>query len=396
MDTIKFNESEHLSIGVEIELQLLDNKTLDLCPRALSFLEQTVGYNKIKPEIFQSMIEATTDICCNVHEIKADLQNTFTLIDNVCEKLEIQYATTGTHPFAKYIDIQLFPSERYYTLIDRNQWIAQRLCIFGLHVHLGMKNKEDCIDFMNMFQWFLPLFAALSTSSPFWQTKKTGLHSSRLTIFEASPTSGHCSHIRNWGEFEQQVILMKKCKTINSTKDLWWDIRPAPHYGTLEIRICDGVATLHELLGILTLIHSVAHFYEKYKFNYSDDNSTAINFFSKCPMWLIREHKWRAIRHGLEMNFITSTGENISLKKELLSLLEILQPTIKELNYQEYIDYLQQMINHGNSSVRQLKVHSKYKSLKKIAQFNAYECKASFTRNINCITKHNKEIKLGS
>ena len=387
MKKIFFNTKSHLTIGIEIEVQLLHKKTLDLEPKAIEILNR-LNNHKIHPEIFQSMVEITSDICTNVHEIKTDIKNTFLAFDEVCSSLDLRYATTGTHPFAKYNERKIFPLERYHLSINRNQWISRRLCIFGLHVHLGMKTKEDCIDFMNMFQWFLPYFTALSASSPFWQAENTGLHSSRLTAFEASPTSGHCPHLNNWEEFAQQITLLTNCGSINSMKDIWWDIRPSIH-GTLEIRICDGIATSHELSGIVALIHTIAHFYDRYK-NYFCDNNHLFNFGATCPLWLIREHKWRALRYGIDMNIITTKGINIPFKQATEGLLEILRPIINELGYNEYITYIEQILLHGTSSNRQYDLHMKCKSFKKVAELNANECKESFINNKNFI-KTNKE-----
>lgn len=383
MDKIPFNARRSLSIGIEVEVQLLHNRTLNLEPKSVEILN-ILGKNKnFHPELFQSMLEVITDVCDNVHEIEKDIKRSFLLLHEACTNLGLKYATTGTHPFAKYNKRRIFPLNRYQMVMNRKQWIAKRLCVFGLHVHVGMKTKESCIDFMNMFQWFLPYFIALSSSSPFWQAQNTGLHSSRLTVFESSPTSGHCSHLNNWAEFEQQITLLTNCGSIHSMKDIWWDIRPSMH-GTIEIRICDGVATLHELLGIVSLIHAIAYYYNKYR--WAKNNKYLFDFSVPCPLWLIREHKWRALRYGVNMNIITTVGTNISFEEAMEEVLRILQPTINDLGYNKYMLYLKQIVLHGSSSKRQLDLYARYNSLKKIAELNACECQESFINNKNLIT----------
>ncbi|MBN9543136.1 MAG: YbdK family carboxylate-amine ligase [Alphaproteobacteria bacterium] len=386
MPDIKFEPSQSLTLGVEIELQLLDQETYDLRPSALELID-IVGdkHPKIKPEIFQSMLEVNTEVCSDVHHVKNCISQTFSELNTACNQIGIKYATTGTHPFARYSERILYPLPRYNELIDRNQWIARRLSIFGLHVHIGIESQEECIGLMNFMQHFLPQLAALSCSSPFWQSKDTGLYSSRLSVFEASPTSGHCDYIKDWQTFSNIVHTLKECKAIKSTKDLWWDIRPAPHYGSLEIRICDGTATFHELLGIVAYIHVLAHYYHRYK-NYPVELFRLINNHETfIPLWIIRENKWRAMRHGINMETIKHDGTTLLLKDDTFKNLEILKDIISELNYGEYIGYIINIFQYGNSANRQLKKYKKAKSLRQVAKMNASECYESFLNNKNCI-----------
>lgn len=379
---LQFIPNGHLTLGVELEIQLIDSLNLDLSPRALEIVKQAGPESKIKPEIFQSMVEVNTGICENVDVVASDLTKSVSELYQLCRNLGISCSTTGTHPFAQYRQRLLFPSDRYNDLIDRNQWIAQRLSIFGLHVHLGMKSKEECISFMNFFQHFLPHLVVLSASSPFWQGQNTGLASSRLTVFEASPTSGHCQWQHSWESFEEQYFSLMRCGAINSTKDLWWDLRPSPHFGTLEIRVCDGTATLQELLGIIAFIHGLAHWFN----DLSPAEREISPFVQPLPLWLIRENKWRALRYGLDMQLITTTeGKTRPIKDAILEMLQSLQQVFGRLSYQKYDQYLRDIVTFGNSADRQQHCFSSSQDFHTVTKMNVLEFEKSFIHNIACI-----------
>jgi carboxylate-amine ligase len=375
MTHLPFKSISHLTLGVEVEIQLMDQNSLDLYPIALEILKES-RTDKIKPEMFQSMVEINTGICKNVHEVKEDILATIRDLNRVCQKLNVKCSAAGTHPFAQYSQRIPFPSKRYDELIDRNQWIARRLSIFGLHVHIGMSSKEDCISFMNFYQHFLPHLIALSASSPFWQGQNTGLASSRLTVFEASPTSGHSPCFHNWDEFEDQYVSLINCGAIHSTKDLWWDIRPSPHFGTLEIRICDGVATKNELLGLLAFIHCLAHWFN----GLSPKEKQSHPYGSLLPLWIIRENKWRAIRYGLDMQLIKENSV-VSLNEDILNLLKMLKGTFDHLDYNDYWQNVMNMLTDGNSATRQLNCFLKYDNLEAVARMNSNEFEQTYVRH---------------
>ena len=267
-----------LTLGAEVELQLIERDSLNLTPRAKELLEIALPLSKkIKEEFYLSTLEINTDKCNNAHEIEADLSESFDLITKISNQLKIDLATTGCHPFSRYSDCVITPSNRYNELIDRNQWLTRRMTVYGLHVHLGMKNGDEAIRFNNFFLNFIPHLLALSASSPFWQGDDTGLSSCRPTTYESLPTAGHPYSVKNYAEFEHLYATLVKCKSINSLKDLWWDIRVSPAFGTLEIRICDGLATLSETLAIVAFIHLLAHWFS--------DNASWLNQVPTSPIW---------------------------------------------------------------------------------------------------------------
>lgn len=334
---IPFAPSAALTLGVEIELQLLDAATLDLSPRAVDMLALCEPSDKVKPEIFQSMIEINTGICADAHAADADLRESFALVARAARQLGLRLATPGTHPFARYNERVIYPADRYRMLIDRNQWIARRLMIFGLHVHLGMESGDACIRFNNFFLHLVPHLLAISASSPFWQGEDTGLASSRSTIFEACPTAGHPCRVEDWAEFSELCERLQRSRAITSHKDLWWDVRPSPDFGTLEIRCCDGLPNRADTLALVAFIHALAHWYQ----DHADYDTRPF----APSMWMMRENKWRAARHGLEAEIIVNPrGDCRPLREDIAMWLTRLEPYIAEFGYDAYMLQLQAML----------------------------------------------------
>lgn len=363
---IDFLSNGVLTLGVEIELQLIDPETGNLAPRAEELLKATRHIPNVKPEFYLSTIEVNTDKCYNVHEVEHDLRSTYTQLNEQAEKLGIAFSTTGAHPFAKYSDCIISPTKRYQELIDRNQWLTRRMTVYGLHVHIGMASGDDCIRYNNFFMNFMPHLLALSASSPFWQGTDTGLSSCRPTTYEALPTAGQPYHVRSWKDFENLYDSLKKCGSIQTLKDLWWDMRPSPGFGTLEIRVCDGCATLQETLAITAFIHALAHWFA--------DNGSWLESVNYPPRWLSRENKWRVIRYGLDAELVMNTdGKTKLLRDDLKEWVEKLQPYALKLGYTQYLTNLLYILETGTSSHRQRKIFQEYASLEEVVKFNIAE-----------------------
>lgn len=312
---LEFAKSEPYTLGVEVELAIVDRQTLELAPRAAHILSRWNGPPRLSPEFFQSMIEMNTDICRDAAHAEADLRETAMKLMPIARELGVRFLSTGTHPTARYQERKLFPHERYHGLLARNQWIARRLLIFGLHVHVGMPDPETAIAVQNELLYDLGLMLACSTSSPFNQGEATGLASSRITVFEASPTGGMPALVHDWTEFCELVAVFQKAHAITSLKDLWWDIRPSPKFGTIEIRVCDGLPSLRETAMIVALAQGLAM--------RAGARVASGKGRSFPPAWRARENKWRASRHGLEAEYITGNdGSTTPVRTYLLSTLE--------------------------------------------------------------------------
>ncbi|MBL7688401.1 MAG: YbdK family carboxylate-amine ligase [Bdellovibrionaceae bacterium] len=350
---LQFSHSKPLTLGVELELQLLDKTTLDLSPKSpLLFAALGGETSRIKAEIFQSMLEINTAVCQNAHEVRRDLSQTISTVQEICASLDLRVASAGTHPFAHYSDRILYPADRYKSLIDRNQWIARRLMIFGLHVHIGMRDGEHAIQMNNALLHYLPILLALSASSPYWNGEDTELASSRITFFEAIPTGGHPCRIMSWGDFTDLYAKLIRSGAIRSPKDIWWDMRPSPGFGTLEIRICDSPPTLAETVAITALIHSIA--------KYIDNQIVDGRKFAPPPDWIVRENKWRASRWGTSAEFIvTNDGETDHMIKITSDLLDELAEISSSMSYQAEFDLIRQLLAKGPSYKRQQAIASR-------------------------------------
>jgi carboxylate-amine ligase len=318
--------------------------------------------------MFRSTLELITDVCPNAHVVGTDLKETLRKVRKAGQKTGIRFSGTGTHPMANYQERILSRSERYHELLERNQWLIKRMAVYGLHVHLGMKDGDDCIRFNNFFLHFIPHLIALSASSPYWNCQDTGLAASRPTVYEAHPTSGIPYTVYNWKEFNDLYAKLVATKSIASMKDIWWDIRPSPVYGTLELRICDGPATMLELQSIVAFIHLLGLWFNDNRHHFYKANKII------PEQWVMRENKWRAIRYGLDARIIShETLEEKRLSKNIQFWIEKLQPYIAQMQYQPFMDCLLQLLRHGNSATRQRKVMAETNDIQQVVDFNMRE-----------------------
>jgi len=362
-----FKENDRaLTLGAELEFQVLDKKTLQLTPRASEIIH-AVNDRKIIREFFQSTVEVITGVCESAQEVNRDFLDSLSKVRVVFNDLGLSLASTGTHPEADYHERLVTESPRYKELVDRNQWMVLRRAVYGMHIHLGMKTGDDCIAYNNFFLHFVPHLIALSASSPFWQKYDTGLAACRLTMYEAMPTAGIPYIVGNWGEFQKLIKFLKRSDAIRSMKDLWWDIRPSPSIGTLELRMFDAPATHREAMGIIAWVHALASWFKDHHEEWSKANPA-------LKHWIYRENKWRAIRYGLDSAIIvTRTGRTLPLRDDLENWMDKLQPYIQSLKYEKFIEIIPQIIHNGNSSQRQRKIFTETNDLHEVVRFNVKE-----------------------
>ncbi len=364
---LTFKENiQSLTLGAELEFQVLDKTSLQLTPRAQEIIT-AANNKKIIREFFQSTVEVITGVCDTANEVERDFADSIKKVQQVAHSLDMRLASTGTHPMADYRERIVTDSARYKELVDRNQWLVLRRAVYGMHIHLGMKSGDECIAYNNFFLHFVPHLIALSASSPFWQKHNTGLSACRLTMYEALPTAGIPYLVKSWSEFQKLIKFLKRSDSIRSMKDLWWDIRPSPTIGTLELRMFDAPATHQEGLGMIALVHVLAKWF-------NDHHEEWMKTTPSLKHWIYRENKWRAIRYGLEASIITSrTGKTELLREDLERWITKLQPYIQSMNYEKYIDIIPQLIGKGNSSQRQRKVYHESGDLMAVIRHNIME-----------------------
>lgn len=355
-----------LTLGVELEFQVLDAQTLLLTPRASEIIDSS-NNDKLKHEFFQSSLEVITGVCTNIQEADADLTQSIGIIKNRGQELQLRFASTGTHPQGDYRERLITPSPRYHQLTDRNQWLIRRMAVYGMHMHLGMPSGDACIAYNNFFLHFVPHLIALTASSPFWQSMNTGLAASRPTTYEALPTAGMPYIVKNWKEFQKLLQFLQRSHAIESIRDLWWDIRPSPQLGTLELRMCDVPATRREALGVAAFIHALAYWF-------ADHQQEWEKVHAPVKRWIFRENKWRAIRYGLHADIVVSRqGNTRSLKDDINQWLERLQPYINKLSYAHYTDIIYTLLEKGGSSQRQVNLFNASQDLTAVIKNNVQE-----------------------
>jgi carboxylate-amine ligase len=353
-------------MGVELELQLLDPESLALVPEAPAVFERIGAGPAIKPEVFRSMVEISTGVCETLDHAKHDLETAFGTLRSVCRDRGVVLAGGGSHPFARYRDRIPYPAERYQSLMQRNQWIARRLLIFGLHVHVGMRDGAHAIATMNALLPYSAHLLALSAASPFWDGVDTGLASARATVFEAMPTAGVPPAIASWDAFERLYDRLVATGSIDGIKDLWWDVRPQPGLGTLELRMCDAPQTLGEVFPLVALVQALAA--------WADERQRDGQPPSVPDPWWLRENKWRVARAGLDAEIVCDEGGRTApLRGEVERLLAILEPYAQRLGTVDALHAVARTLERGAGYERQRKVFERTRSLKAVAEALARE-----------------------
>jgi carboxylate-amine ligase len=356
--------AQEFTIGIEEEFQIIDPQTRELRSRVSEILEEGMMLlgEQIKPEMHQSMVEVGTNICHTVQEARADVTKLRRTVATLAHKHNLAIIAASTHPFSHWKDQDITPNERYFQLIEEMQQLARALSIYGLHVHVGVENREDAINIMNAARYFLPHILALSTSSPFWIGRDTGLKSYRSEVFKQFPRTDIPDYFGSAGEFDNYVKLLVKTKCIDNGKKIWWDVRPHPVFPTLEFRICDLPSRVDEVIAIAGLFQAiVAKLYKLLRQNMG---------FRLYRRALIQENKWRAVRYGLDGKLIDFGKQaEVPVRDLILELLEF----IDELGSRKAIEYVHTILKNGTSADRQLRVYKETNDLNAVVDNLAKE-----------------------
>jgi len=349
---IRWNSSRGPTLGIEWEVQLIDSGTRMLRQDAREVLAALPGLSEsgereqVRFELMQSTIEVVTGICSTVSEAKADLAATIAQLQRITADRGTMLACAGTHPISDWRDAKLAPIQRYAELVEQLQWLARRIQTFSAQVHVGIRDGSKAIPIVNALAGYLPHFLALTASSPFWSGQDTGLASSRAVIFGGLPTSGPPPLLADWSEFEDYMDTLLRAVTIRSIKEVWWDIRPHPDFGTVEIRAFDGVPTLREIGMIAALAQSLVQLF---------DGQLDRGYTLPSPSaWVMRDNKWRATRYGLDAMVITDdSGSTAPLRDELFELVRELEPVASRLGCAAELDVVSDVLQYGASYERQ-------------------------------------------
>src|SRR5215813_6511185 len=360
-----------LTVGIEEEYMTIDPVTRDLRSHIQAEMIEKgkiLLREHVKPEMHQSVVEVGTRVCHNIKEAKQELVNLRRHMIGLAKENGLRLAAAATHPFADWREQEIYPDERYKVIVEDMQLVARANLIFGLHVHIGVEDREAAIHLMNAARYFLPHILALSTNSPFWVGMKTGLKSYRCKVFDKFPRTNIPNSYSSWSEYESFVNLLVQTRCIDNAKKIWWDIRPHPNFPTLEFRCCDIPMRLDETISIAALIQAtVAKLYKLYSRN------QGYRIYGRA---LLMENKWRAARYGLDGKLIDFGIETEVNERDLIyEYLEFVDDVLDELDSREEINYIHRILEMGNGADRQLKVFEETEDLKKVVDYMVEETK---------------------
>ncbi len=352
--SLKFATSDSPSLGVELELQLVDAESYALKNCILEVLEKIPEdqRERIKPELMQSYLEINTDVCQTVNEVGKDLRQRIKVVKEAAAKCDCRLFWGGTHPFSKWFEQKVTPNDRYYRLVENLEDTARRLVTFGLHVHVGVDTGDKAVMICDRILRHLPTFLALSSNSPFWNNRKTGLHSQRSKVMEGLPTAGLPPLMRNWSEYVWLIKHLVDTNFIETIREIWWDVRPHHNFGTVEVRICDMPPDLDSVLAITAMVQCLVK-------GLSDQIDEGTYLYDCHPM-MVRQNKWRACRYGIEAVLVDPYTQQAQPARELvLHLVDLLKDHGKELSCLDYLEHAHEMVYKPSGAQRQLEIFEK-------------------------------------
>lgn len=361
------------SIGIEEEYQTIDPVTRELrshIDAEIISKGKTRLAEAVKAEMHQSVVEVGTGVCKDIQEARRDLRNLRRSIINLAHENGLRVAAAGTHPFSDWRTQQIYPDPRYETIVEDLKMVARANLIFGLHVHIGIEDRETQIHIMNAARYFVPHILALSTNSPFWLGMDTGLKSYRCKVFDKFPRTNLPDFFQSWSEYQNYTNLLVKTRCIDNPKKIWWDIRPHPNFPTLEFRMCDIPMRLDETIAIAALIQAtVAKLYKLHAAN------TGFRLYRRS---LLMENKWRAVRYGLDGKLIDFGKQvEVPLRDLMKEYFAIIDDVVDELGSREEINYIQNILENGSGADRQLRVFRETGDLKQVVDYIIEETKVS-------------------
>lgn len=351
---LDFASSARSTVGLEWEIMLADPVSGDLVGRApelLSALEHESADERhtVTGELLTNTIEATSGIGDSVGHAVDDIANAISAVRTATDPAGIELLSAGSHPFAQWYQQEVTDKTRYHTLIERTQWWGRNMMIWGIHVHIGVEDQRKVIPIINSLAAYLPHLQALAASSPFWAGERTGYASNRALVFQQLPTAGLPWPLNDWSDYEAYLDDMVRTGVMADATEVRWDIRPAPRWGTIEVRACDGLSTLPELAAVAALVQVLVEHLSRQ----IDEGRT----LAQMPAWYHRENKWRAARYGLDARVIVdSAGTQRPVREHLSEVLEDLAPVAVELGCGREFGSIETILTNGASYERQLTI----------------------------------------
>lgn len=352
--TLDFAPSARSTVGLEWEIMLADPVSGDLVGRApelLAALEEESADERhtVTGELLTNTIEVTSGVGDSVAQAVDDIAQAIAAVRSATDPAGIELLSAGSHPFAQWYDQQVTDKTRYHTLIERTQWWGRNMMIWGIHVHIGVEDQRKVFPIINALTGFLPHLQSIAASSPFWAGERTGYASNRALVFQQLPTAGLPWPLQDWSQFESYLDDMVRTGVMADASEVRWDIRPAPRWGTIEVRACDGVSTLPELAAIASLVQVLVEHFSRAL----DEGRT----LPQMPAWYHRENKWRAARYGLDARVIVDAeGTQLPVRDHLSQTIDELAPVAVELGCAREFASLHTILDEGASHARQIAV----------------------------------------
>ena len=355
---------KHFTLGVEEEYMVMDPQTRELRSHEQRIVSegQKIIRDKVKAEMHHAVVEVGTDICQDIEEAYQDVKTLRKTISEIADGLGFRMGASGTHPFSHWESQLITDHVRYREIVNEMQEAARSNLIFGLHVHVGMPDKDMAIHIANSARYFLPHVFALSTNSPFWEGRLTGFKSFRTKVFDKFPRTGIPDYFDSYSSYENYVNVLIKTNCIDNAKKIWWDLRVHPFFNTVEFRICDVPMTVDETIAIASLFQAIcARIYML--------RSKNLNFIQYSRA-LINENKWRASRYGIDGRLIDFGKEEETNTRALIyELLEFIDPVVDHLGSRNRLAYINKMLEQGTGADRQLKVFNDTNSLTEVVDY---------------------------
>ena len=348
-----FNANDSPTIGVELELQLVDAKTCALRSGILDLIKH-VGEDQewLKPELMQSYVEINTGVCNTVSDARKDLSGKLEKLYKAASANDMRILWAGSHPFSTWMDQDITPSPRYKKLVELMQDTARRIVTFGMHVHVGVDSGDKAVMVVDRLMRYLSTLLALSVNSPFWLGRKTGLHSQRIKIMEQLPAAGTPPFLRNYSEYCWVVNQSIQSGFINSIQEIWWDVRPHPRFGTVEVRIFDIPGNLEDALALTAMTQCLVA-------ALSDQIDEGVYQHDIHPI-VVRQNKWKAVRYGMRADLIDPvTHKTIPVREMVFFLYEKLKPYAENLGCMQELNHIITMVDHQSGAEVQLDVFEK-------------------------------------
>lgn len=360
------------TLGIEEEYQTVDPETRDLRSHVSTEMlahGKLQLHERVKAEMHQSVIEVGTRVCGNIQEAQEELFDLRRNMVRLAQEHGLMLVAGATHPFADWRMQEIYDDPRYAKVVEDLQLVARANLIFGLHVHVGIEDREAAIRIMNSLRYFLPHILALSTNSPFWLGMETGYKSYRAKVFENFPRTNLPDSFGSYSEFESYVDLLIKTNCIDNAKKIWWDIRPHPFFNTVEVRVCDIPLRAQETVAIAALIQATAC-----KLWHLHNCNQDFRHYSRA---LIMENKFRAVRYGLDGSMIDfGKQQEVPTRDLIVELLGFIDGVVDELGSREELGYVHTMLEHGSGADRQLRVFREAGDLKAVVDYMAVETRA--------------------